>query len=271
MNSLILLKQEFTSRRKLIVIWTIIWSLLLLLFANVFNSFSKDAAANAKLFEQLPKGIFEAININPAAYLTQIEQFISGQFLFVYLLAGSIFAFNLGVGVIGKRIENRTIAALLTTPLSRGKLYVTEFFGNMLFFAITGAILCMAALLIMNTVISYQDTIATSYFIGLFTGSSLLFITFSALGQLIGMLLNGERALQIGAGIVVVSWFVTSLGEFAHIPALLQKLSLFGYFDVTLLRDSHVLSSGLTAILCGLAVLFTVTGFALFRKKNIYL
>lgn len=271
MNSLILLKQELGSKRKLVVIWVVIWSLLLLLFANVFNSFSKDAAANAKLFEQLPKGIFEAININPAAYLTQIEQFISGQFLFVYLLAGSIFAFSLGVGTIGKRIENRTLASLLTTPLSRGKIYVTTFATNAIFYAVTGAILCGSALGIMHGIINHQAAISTEYFANLFLGSSLLFIAFSALGQLIGMIMNGERATQIGAAVVVVSWFLTSLGAFVHIPGALQKLSLFGYFDVTLLRDTHMLSSGLTAVLIGLIIGFTIIGYLVFRKKNIYL
>jgi ABC-type transport system involved in multi-copper enzyme maturation permease subunit len=245
--------------------------LVLFLFANVFNSFSKDAAANAQLFEQLPKGIFQAININPAAYLTQIEQFISGQFTFVYLLAGSIFAFNLGVGTIGKRIENRTIAPLVTSRMSRGGVYITQFATNTLFFAFSGTLLCCIALAIMNNVLTYQQNISTSYFIGLFVGSSLLFITFSALGQLIGMLLNGEKASQIGAGIVVVSWFIASLGEFAHIPVVIQKLSLFGYFDVTLLRDSHILSGSLTVILIVIALSFTLIGYLAFRKKNLYL
>lgn len=255
----------------MLIVWIVVWSLVLFLFANVFNSFSKDAAANAKLFEQLPKGIFEAININPAAYLTEIEQFISGQFLFVYLLAGSIFSFSLGVGGIGKQIENRTLASLLTTPISRGKLYFTQFITNTMFLTIAGVALCGIALVIMSNVLSYQENISTAYFINLFFGSSLLFITFSALGQLIGMVLNGERATQAGAGIVVVSWFLTSLGEFVQIPAALQKLSLFGYFDVTLLRDTHVLNGSLTLVLALLVFAFIAVGCLAFRKKDIYL
>jgi putative exporter of polyketide antibiotics len=123
----------------------------------------------------------------------------------------------------------------------------------------------------MNNILTYQQDISTGYFIGLFVGSSLLFIAFSALGQLIGMLLNGEKAAQIGAGIVVISWFITSLGGFAHIPAIIQKLSLFEYFDVTLLRDSHVLSGLCTVILAIITPFFVLFGYLAFRKKNIYL
>ena len=73
MIGLTLLKQQLSSKKLGFIIWIIVWSLLLLLFANVFNSFSKDAAQNAKLFEQLPQGIFNAINIDPSVYLTKIE------------------------------------------------------------------------------------------------------------------------------------------------------------------------------------------------------
>jgi ABC-type transport system involved in multi-copper enzyme maturation permease subunit len=187
------------------------------------------------------------------------------------MLAGSIFAFSMGVGAIGKRIENRTIAPLLTSRLPRGGVYLTQFFANTVFFVVTGTLLCSVALVVMSNLLKYQESISTGYFVGLFVGSSLLFIAFSALGQLVGMVLNGERATQIGAGIVVVSWFITSLGEFAHIPAMAQKLSLFGYFDVTLLRDSHVLSGSLTTVLVILVLAFVGIGYVFFRKKNIYL
>lgn len=271
MFSLRLLLQELRAKRKLMVIWSIIWSLLLAFFAGVFNSFSKDAAESAKLFEQMPKGFFDALNINPSLYLTQIEQFISGQFLFVYLLAGCIFAFSLGVGAIGKRIDNRTIALLLTTPISRSKMYITQCLTNLLFFVVTGIILCSMSLLIMHNLLSHQDIVSTSYFINLFAGSSLLFAAFSALGQLVGMLTNGEHAVQAGAGIVVVSWFTTSLSGLVAIPQTLQHLSLFYYFDTTLLRDTFRLSVSGTITLACLLLVFALAGTIIFRKKDIYL
>jgi len=271
MSELALLKQELRDKRRSLLIWIAVWSLLLLLFSSVFNSFSRDAAANAQLFEQLPQGIFQAINIDPAAYLTKIEKFISGQFLFVYLLAGSIFAFTMGVGAIGKRIENRTLASLLTSPISRSKIYAVQALSSIVYFAVAGAALCGMALLLVNTIITTQENISTQYFINLFIGSTLLFIAFSCLGQLLGMIANGEHAVQFGAGIVVVSWFLTSLGEFVHIPAGFQSLSLFHYFDVTTLRDNFVLNGPKTTVLIGVITGFVVLGVRLFRKKDIYL
>lgn len=271
MFSIRLLLQELRARRRLLITWSIIWSLLLVFFTSVFNSFSKDAAQNAQLFEQLPKGFFDALNINPSLYLSQIEQFISGQFLFVYLLAGCIFAFSMGVGAIGKRVDNRTIALLLTSPLSRGKIYMTQLVANLLFFVVSGTLLCVVSLLAMNNLLSHQEVVSMAYFVCLFAGSSLLFSTFSALGQLIGLLTNGEHATQIGAGIVVVSWFTTSLGNLVNIPAVLQHLSLFQYFDTTLLRDNFTLSTSGSIVLFSVIIALAVAGTIAFRRKNIYL
>ncbi len=265
------LKQILSAKIRPLIVWVVIWSLLLFLFANVFNSFSKDAAENAKIFEHLPKGVFNAINIDPALYLTRIEKFISGQFLFVYLLAGSIFSFSLGVNAIGKKIEDRTIATLVTKPIARGKIYLAQFLGSALFLAAAGTLLCLISLGIMNTVLKYQDDVSTSYFMWLFVGSTLVFTTFAVLGQLIGTLLNGGHALQVGSGIIVVSWFISSLGEFAHIPAAVQYVSVFHYFNIPLLRDSFTLDKSLTATLLIIILALFTGGWVYFRKKDIYI
>ena len=271
MTEITLLRQQLSAKKRTFVIWVAVWTLLLLLFATVFNSLSKDSATNAKLFEQLPKGIFNAINIDPSLYLTKIEKFISGQFLFVYLLAGSIFSFALGASAIGKKIESRTIAMLLTKPISRGKLYLVQYLSSATFLAAAGVVIGCLAWTIMNVLLKYQSDISSSYFIWLFFGSTLIFLTFSALGQLIGSLMNGGSSLQVGAGIIVVSWFVNSLGEFAHIPTAVQVFSLFHYFNIPLLRDHFHLDFGLTIYLVAILLALLTAGYISFKKKDIYI
>ncbi len=266
-----LLRQQLVAKARPFVIWIIVWTALLLLFANVFNAFSKDAATNAKLFEQLPQGIFNAINIDPSAYLTKIEKFISGQFLFVYLLAGSIFSFSLGTNAIGKKIESRTIATLLTKPISRGRLYLAQYSTSAIFLAASGFVIGWLGWIIMNVLLKYQSDISSSYFFWLFFGSTLIFMTFAALGQLIGSLMNGGSSLQVGAGIIVVSWFISSLGEFAHIPTAIQMFSLFHYFNVPMLRDNFQLDTRLTIYLVTILLTLLTAGYFTFKKKDIYI
>lgn len=270
-HAIALFTQQLSIKLRSLGVWILIWCVLLLFFTTVFNSLSKDAADTAKVFQQLPKEVFTAININPAAYLTSIENFLSGQFLFVYLLAGSIFSFSLGVGAIGRRIENGTIAGILTKPIPRTVVYLMQAKVTMLFLLLAGSLIGTFAWTIFNALLTNQDSISGRYFFGLFLGSTLLFMTFSALGQLLGMMLNGGRSLAVGAGLIVASWFINSLGELANLPTWLQYASVFHYFDVPMLRDDFALNGARTACLILLLIAVTIIGSRLFKKKDIYI
>lgn len=264
-------RQQMSAKLLTLAVWTLIWSLLLLLFAVVFKSLNNDAAKSSEVFKQLPSGVFSSFNIDPATYLSHIESFISGQFLSVYLLAGSIFAFSLGVGSIGKKIENRMLATTLTKPISRTWLYCIEFVINSWFLITASAALFGISIVIFNTVLKDHTVISVSYFSSLFSGSGILFIAYMALGQLVGTILNGGRAVLVGAAIVVFSWFLNSLAPLVHISNVIQIISLFHYFDVTLLRSSFELNFSLTVQLVAIILGLVLLGRYIFSNKNIYI
>jgi ABC-type transport system involved in multi-copper enzyme maturation permease subunit len=191
--------------------------------------------------------------------------------LSVYLLAGSIFAFSLGVGSIGKRIESRTIASQLTKPVSRMQLYTLEVITNGIFLVVSSVVLCAISLVLFNTLLQNQSSVSTTYFVSLFLGSGLLFIAFAVLGQLVGVILNGGRSVLVGAAVVVVSWFVNSLAPLVHMPSVVQKFSLFHYFDVTLLRTHYDIALGLTLQLLVIILVVFIAGRQVFNNKNIYI
>jgi ABC-2 type transport system permease protein len=264
-----LFRQQLRQKRLTLLGWCIVWSLLILLFATVFNSLSKDATESAKVFEQLPKGVYNAFNIDPAMYLSRIESFISGQFLSVYMLAGSIFSFSLGIGAISRRIDNGTIAGILTKPISRGKIYLAQLSVNTVFLLLAGSIVGMFAWTAFNLLLQHQDSISGAYFFWAFTGSTAVFIVFAAFGQLLGMVLNAGRPMAVGAAIVVASWFINSLSDVVHFPGAITAMSIFHYFDVATLRDTFTLNTRAIWLVL-LFVLFSVAGWRIFKKKDIY-
>lgn len=235
-----------------------------------FHSVSKDAVDTAKIFQSLPKQVVTAIHIDPTSYLTTIEKFLSGQFLFIYLLAGSIFAFVQGIGVIGKKIENGSIAGLLTKPLPRGAIYLAQFKVNAVMLALASFLLGGMSWVIYSAMLERGATISSDYVLWLFAGSGLVFITFAAVGQLVGTLLSGGKALQIGGGFVVVSYLLSSLGELAGLPEWLQRLSIFYYFNVTQLRDHFTLDWQRAVWLLLITLVAVVAGWLVFRRKDIY-
>lgn len=253
-----------------LLVWATVWVGVSWLFATVFHSISGDTANMMATTRQLSPELLSAINIDPVSYLSRVESFVSGQFMFIYLLAGSIFSFALGVDVIGRRIQDRTIANLLTKPLPRGRLYLVLLLANLTALVLVGILIASLSWLLFDR-LSGQADVSVKYFANLHLGSTLVFMVFAALGQFAGALLNGGRAVLWGAGLAVISWFLATLGGLADLPDWIQRLAVYHYFDVDLLRSDFALDGGKSLILLGLVLAFALAGIAYFKRKNIYL
>jgi ABC-type transport system involved in multi-copper enzyme maturation permease subunit len=269
MKTLTLFYIQLSSRFRTILVWIAIWTLLSCLFASVFNDLSKTAADSIKLYQSLPPAVLHTFNIS-ADYLTQVEKFLSGQFLSVYMLAGSIFSVFLGVSAIGGKIEDATIANLLTKSFSRVRIYVTQAATNiaLLLVASIGTGLSMFTIF---KLISNQENISTHYFISTFTGTAILFITLALLGQLLGMVIGKAHGQAAGSALVVMSFFVNGLGALAGVPSWLQKCSVFYYFNTIELRDLYSLDWMRLLVLITGSLLLLLAGSILFRRKDLYL
>jgi len=268
-HSLTLFRQQFASHYKTILLWTVVWSLLALLFVSVFNDLSKTAAQSIRLYQSLPPAILNTFNIS-SDYLTKSEKFLSGQFLTIYLLAGGVFSVFIGVGSVGGKLDNATIATFLTKPISRVSFYITELLtsaATMLTVSATVGIIMYG----LFATLANQPSVSAQYFVAAFLGSGCLFVTLAIFGQALGTLLNRTHAQAVGAALVVFSFFVNGLGSLAGVPAWLQKVSIFYYLDTTQIRDLYSLNGGRLWVLGVVSLVFLVIGTLWFRRKDIYI
>lgn len=259
--------QQFSRHRKAILAWSFIWTLLGLLFATVFKTMSASAEQSARIYESLPPAVLKTVNIS-ADYLTKPENFLSGQFLTIYLLAGSIFAVILGVNAVGGKIQDKTILNFLTKKLSRTSIYLSQ------------AIVIAATLVVMNVTVgatllaafnifSGAET-SLKYIVSTFVGSVIIFMTFAAIGLFTGVLLEKQRATALCSAVAVISFFMNGLGTLAGVPSWLQKSSLYYYFNPEHLRDYYAIDTRIF-VLVALIALFLAAGAYVFRKKDLYL
>lgn len=259
--------QQLKRHRKAVVAWSIIWTLLSLLFSTVFKSMSATADESARIYESLPDAVLKTVNIS-ADYLTKPENFLSGQFLTVYLLAGSIFSVIMGVNAVGGKIQDKTIVTYLTKRLSRISIYLMQ------------AIVLLISLIVMNSVVGAALFVSFHLFSGsdpslkyiaaTFLGSITIFTTFAVIGLCAGVLVDKSRATAFGSALAVISFFINGLGTLAGVPSWLQKFSLYYYFDTQQLRDFYVID-GRILVLIVLSIVLTIFGSHIFRKKDLYL
>lgn len=264
-----LYRQQFASRSRSVLFLVIAWTLLGLLFAVVFKDLSRTAAQTIKIYQALPPAILHSFNISND-YLTHVEKFLSGQFLSVYMLAGGIFALFMGVGSIGGKIEDSTIANLLNKPFSRATIYLTQAITNIVSLIIasaaTGAIMYG-----LFAAFSGQKSISVQYFVSAFSGATIIFITVALLGQLLGMVIGKVKAQAAGSAFIVFSFFLNGLGALAGAPTWLQNTSIFYYFNTVQLRDFYNLDMRRLAVLLVASAVFLIIGTLWFRRKDLYL
>ena len=266
-SQLALLKLLFAQRSRSVITWVIIWSLLGLLFAFVFKDLSKSAEENFKLYQSLPAGVLKTVNIS-SDYLTKPEKFLSGQFLTVYLLAGSIFSVFMGVGALGAKIENSTIVNLLSKPLSRTTLYLSQAFTSLLGIFTASALIGLIMYSEFNLAVDIP--LSKGYFVATFVGSAIVFTWFAWLGQLLGLLVPKARAEAMGSALGVVSFFVNGLGSLEGVPTWIQKCSVFYYLNSAQLRDLYSLDATRLLVLIVSGVLILALGVFAFRRKQLY-
>lgn len=264
-----LLFLRLKRRYKNLLLWSLVWCIIGLLFASIFDS----AAAENELFEELvssyPEGLFDTLNIS-TNYLSSVETFISGQFLTLYTLIGSIYGLYLGVGEVGGKIHDKTIGAFLGKGVSRSSYYITQVVTNLLAIAGTSA-LVWSVIYLQFTVLTAQADISVEYFTKAAVSTSLLTITWSNLGQALGVFIEQQKAKSIGAAMIVTSFFLNNLGEFGGLPDWMTPLSLFYYLDLNLLRDSFALEWSQLGILILVTGVSLILGIIKFRHKNISL
>ena len=261
-----LILQQLRKSRRLIIVWSSVWILLSLLFATVFKTFSASAVQSAKIYESLPPAVLKTVNI-PTDYLTTPEKFLSGQFLTVFLLAGSILAVTLSVNAIGGRIQNRSIVSLLTKNLSRPFIYLALAL-TLAIVIITINIVVGASLYVMFTLFGGMSP-SLSYIISFVVGATVTFTTFVALGQLLGTVLQKNHASSLGYAFAVVSFFANGLGSLSGVPSWIRKSSVYYYFDTLNLSRTNSLEIKLLILLL-LTFLLLLIGVFAFRKKDIY-
>ncbi len=199
-----------------------------------------------------------------------MENFFSGQFLTIYTLAGSVFALFIGIAIIGGKIEDGTIAGFLTKPLRRSQIYLGSFINNVIFLVLSSAAIGTVVYELFN-LLTRQAYISTQYFINAFLSTTIVFITVLAAGQLLGLFLAKSRAHALGAFLIVLTWFVNSLGSLQGFPQWLRPFSPFYYFNNAQLRDTFTLDWHHLIVLPAATSLLVVIGVFLFRKKDIYL
>lgn len=133
---------EIRSLRNMLFWWLIGIILIVTIYLSVYPAFSKDVETITHIYSNLPEALKQTLNIealsadkfNFLGFLANIMSFL--------LLAGSIQAAVMGVGLLSKERRSKTTDFLFSKPVTRTKLFSAKYAAGLV--AIIGTWLVFA-------------------------------------------------------------------------------------------------------------------------------
>lgn len=264
-------KMEFKKGLKPLAIWSIVCTLLIILFMSMFPSM-KDSGMQELVDTKLgsmPPAILEAFNLTDAPDFSKLNEFFAYVFQYIFM-AGCIYAGMLGGKSLIKEESEGTIEFLYAQPASRGKIVTSKFLASLAQFYLFVIIMAIASILI-SIAVKPSDLKLMDLFMDmklLFSGFFLVGSVFLCIGFLISVLIPHLRlAMPTSIGIFFATYLLGMFSDMIDKLEFLKYLSPFHYAV-----PSKILKNGFDTINVVLALVISVISltsvYFIYKKKD---
>lgn len=258
---------RFELRQSLMssIIWTIIITGIASLFLSVYPSYQNGADEFLKLLEAYPPQLIAAFNINPDTIFTYLG-FYAFVLPFVFI-AGSIYATNLGLTIMGREKSMNVNEFLLAKPVSRTTIWLQKVLALKTILIIHNVIF----ILTMVGVTSYfdQTQITEPSFWMMTLSLFLIELVFANLGILLAVLLKKLKSITSLAVGVALSFYVISLLQALLENDLLAYLTPFQYVNPQYILENQHYDWPLLVVGLGIIILSAVVSYIRYTKQDV--
>jgi ABC-2 type transport system permease protein len=244
-------------------------SAYLWLFIWVYPSLTKSTALNS-LLQSLPQGMLQLLGYQ--AGVSQVSDFLSGEFYgLIYLIILAIYAITTATKLMARAVDNGSMAYLLSTPVSRTRVALTQAAVLVVGVAIIGGLTTVAGLLGVQWFV-HKPGLNVGHFVEMNVVGILLFCLVGAYCFLFSSVSQDERsAAGISASLTMVFYALKVVGTLDSHVSWLKNLSVFTVFNPQDLVHgrSHFVSISIWLALAAV-VLFSIA-IAGFRRREMSL
>ncbi|MGL5296413.1 MAG: ABC transporter permease subunit [Culicoidibacterales bacterium] len=258
---------RFELRQSLMrsVIWTIIITGIAGLFLSVYPSYQNGADEFLKLLEGYPPQLIAAFNINPDTIFTYLG-FYAFVLPFVFI-AGSIYATNLALTIMGREKSMNASEFLLAKPVSRTMIWLQKILALKTTLIIHNVIFTV----IMVGITSYfdQTQITKPSFWMMTLALFLIELIFANLGILLAVLLKRLKSITSLAVGIAVSFYVISLLQALLENELMAYLTPFQYVNPQYILENQHYDCPLLAIGLGIIILSALVSYTRYTNQDV--
>lgn len=266
MISLPLLKESIRDHRLRWAVFALIGLGFLVLYIATFPAIQKSSADYDRLVSTLPKGVISAFNITTGPQ-TLMGYLASKHFGFTWPLMLIMLTISYSSFAIAQGVQDKTITFLLSTPISRKKLYLTRLTAG-----IVGVVIFVAAsqliVLPLASIFGYSLNIGESLSIAIL--GFLFGLAILGLGMLSSAIFNDPRKSTAAvSGVLLVSYVLYLVASLEANLEILKYLSIFHYFNPGKVVMPGSLDRLSLLVLSSVFLASSLIGLKYFSKKDI--
>jgi ABC-2 type transport system permease protein len=258
------LRFELRHGWKSAVIWAICLTALAGLYISIFPSVSQDTSVT-QLLQNFPEAYRKAFNITADSF--SLFPNLYAIVLNLVVLAGSIQAMGLGVGIVSKEVRDKTADFLLTKPVGRLSVELQKLTAAVLLILVTNALFLMLTWGLI--VIFIDDPFSFQTFL---TASSLLILVqsfFLALGVLFGSAAPKVKSVIAVSLPTVIGFYVLGLLDSVIGEDRIKYLTPFRLFDINALVGGGSYQTSSLLYLTAVIIVAITAGLVAYRHRDI--
>jgi len=265
MISIPLFKKELKSIWKIFIIFLAVLTMYTTIIMSMFDPDLGNLLAD---FEKAMPGIMAAVGMKGAGATSLVGYTASYLFGFIMIIFPMIFSIILSNKLVAKYVDNGSMAYLLATPNTRGKIVVTQ---------AVFSIFCMALLITFVTIIgiafsesSFSGDLDIEKYVLLNVGAFALQVAIGGFGFLVSCLSNETRiSYSISIGVPIAAYIIQMIANQGDKFENLKYATFFTLFspDKIVAGDESALWMVGSLLVAGL--LMYIVGCVSFKKRNL--
>jgi len=257
--------RELTAYRKSTIIWAVSLSGIIIVFMALYPAFTTDITATKEILSQFPPALRTALNISLSNFFTLYGFF--GYLLSFAMLAASIQAMNLGVGVISKEVSGKTADFLLSKPISRATVVTSKLGAALVMLLVTNAVF-WAVSYFAAMAVSKEPFEAETFFLLLST-LLLVQLIFLALGALFAVLIPKVKSVvSVSLPTVFTLYIIGAIGDVLENDSV-RYASPFRFYDTNYIITNVSLEGRYLAVSAAIVVVAVALAYAIYLKKDV--
>ncbi len=239
------------------------------MYIALFPSMSQQSAQLEAAFQNYPKDMFKAMNIEMSDLtFDNIQSFLSMEnFSIMWPIMVIAMTISLASNAIAGEIEKGTIGIYLAQPISRIKLYLSKYAAgmiNIIIFTLISSFIAIPLAEIHN--VDYE---ASHYFIFLILGLLFGWAIYSLAMMLSAILSEKGRVIFITLGILLVMYAINVVAALKDNLQNLKYVTFFHYYDQKNALVNGKLDDLSILVFLGVIIVCSILGAWIFSKRDI--